>query len=95
MHEFMKLQEEGFAWNAEEAGMFRKDFFPPVKFPVLPHEPWVEKNIPIAPGNFAEVCRILKSKIDSGTYEPSEQVDRKRCYWTERRRWVHRRQPPR
>lgn len=45
LHHLMKVQEMGFAWNAAEGGSFRADFFPPVKFPVLPHEPWVERNI--------------------------------------------------
>jgi hypothetical protein len=71
MHSMMKLQEEGFAWETEEAGNFRKDFFPPVKFPVVPHTPWVERNIPIPPGIYPEVCKLIKAKIDAGTYEPS------------------------
>ncbi|KAF8828366.1 hypothetical protein HHX47_DHR4000660 [Lentinula edodes] len=71
MHEMMCKQEAGFAWEPSEAGTFKNEFFPPVKVPVIPHEPWVERNIPIPPGIFEDVCKIIKSKIDSGIYEPS------------------------
>jgi hypothetical protein len=33
--------------------------------------PWVQKNIPIPPGIFEDVCAIIKQKIDAGVYEPS------------------------
>ena len=71
MHHFMMVQEAGFAWTDEERGSFRHDFFPPVEIPVVEHEPWVEKNIPIPRGQFEEFCRIIKKKIDAGVYEPS------------------------
>ena len=47
MHDFMMKQEAGFAWNDNERGSFRHDFFPPVEFPVIEHETWVERSIPI------------------------------------------------
>src|SRR5580698_5322739 len=79
-HWLMKEQEMGFAWNAEESGTFREDFYPPVKFPVLPHEPWVERNIPIPPGIFNEVCKVIKTKIDAGVYEPSSSSYRSKWF---------------
>lgn len=80
LHHFMKVQEKGFAWDASEMGTFREDFFPPVKFPVLPHEPWVERNIPIPPGIFEEVCKVIKTKIDAGVYEPSSSSYRSKWF---------------
>lgn len=80
LHHLMKVQEMGFAWNAAEGGSFRADFFPPVKFPVLPHEPWVERNIPIPPGIFKEVCKVIKTKIDAGVYEPSSSSYRSKWF---------------
>ena len=71
MHHFMCLQNEGFAWNDLQRGRFRTDFFPPVEFPVIPHKPWIQKNIPIPPRVYEEVCRIIKKKIEAGVYEPS------------------------
>ena len=31
----------------------------------------MEKNIPILPGIYHDVCKIIKEKIDAGVYEPS------------------------
>ena len=38
--------------------------------PVIPHMPWVLRNIPIPPGIYNEVCVQLKKKIDAGMFEP-------------------------
>jgi hypothetical protein len=80
MHDFMCNQNEAFAWTDQERGSFRSDFFPPVDFPVVPHTPWVEKNIPIPPGVFDEVCDIIKKKLDAGTYERSNSSYRSRWF---------------
>jgi hypothetical protein len=71
MHELMMVHEKGFAWNDEERGSFRHDFFPPVEFPLVEHETWVERSIPIPRGQLEEFCEIIKKKIDAGVYEPS------------------------
>src|SRR6202142_103222 len=70
LHHFICKQNEGFAWDDSERGSFRTDFFPPIDFPVVPHTPWVEKNIPIPPGIYEEVCEIVRKKIEAGVYEP-------------------------
>ena len=71
LHHFMCLHNQAFAWTDSERGSFREDFFPPVEFPVIPHTPWVERNMPIPPGIYDECCQIIKEKIASGVYEPS------------------------
>jgi hypothetical protein len=38
---------------------------------MVEHVPWVLKNIPILPGKYNEIIRIIKDKIASGVYEPS------------------------
>ena len=80
MHDFMCKQHEGFAWDDSERGKFRTDFFPPVDFPVIPHKPWVEKNIPIPPGVFRQVCEAVKVKLAAGVYEPSSSSYRSRWF---------------
>ena len=80
LHHFMMLQNEGFAWEDSERGRFREDFFPPINIPVVPHKPWILRNIPIPPGIYPEVCRIIKSKIDAGVYEPSNSSYRSRWF---------------
>jgi Integrase zinc binding domain/RNase H-like domain found in reverse transcriptase len=80
MHHFMMLQSYGFAWDDTERGRFREDFFPPIDIPVVPHKPWVLKNIPIPPGLYQEVCRIIKKKLEAGVYEPSNSSYRSRWF---------------
>ena len=70
MDHFMCEQNEGFAWVDAERGRFQTDFFPLIEFQVVPHEPYIEKNIPIPPGIYKEVCEIIKAKLASGIYEP-------------------------
>lgn len=60
----------GFTWDDSERGHFREDFFPPVNMLVVKHKPWVQRNILIPPGIYDEVCRLIKTKIAAGVYEP-------------------------
>ena len=65
----MSLQNEGFSWDDSECGHFCKDFFPPVKIPVIAHTPLVQRNIPIPPSIYDQVCKIIRTKMDTGIYE--------------------------
>lgn len=80
MHNLMMHQNEAFAWDDTERGSFKPEYFPPVDMPVVPHKPWVLKNIPIPPGIYNEVCKIIKTKIDAGVYEPSNSSYRSRWF---------------
>jgi Integrase zinc binding domain/RNase H-like domain found in reverse transcriptase len=80
LHHFMMLHQDAFAWNDTERGHFREDFFPPIEIPVVPHVPWVQKNIPIPPGIYDEVCRTIQRKIDAGVFEPSNSSYRSRWF---------------
>jgi len=37
----------------------------------MAHEPWVLRNIPIPPGIYKEVCKLIQNKIEAGVFEPS------------------------
>ena len=80
MHHFMCVQNQGFAWNDSQRGRFREDFFPPVRMPVVEHKPWVLRNMPIPPGIYEEVCKIIQTKIDAGVYERSNSSYRSRWF---------------
>ena len=67
----MMLHNKAFAWDNDEQGHFYEDFFPPIDIPVVPHEPWVKRNIRIPPGLYDELCKLVKQKIDVGVFEPS------------------------
>ncbi len=71
MHHFMSIQNTGFAWSDQERRHFHEDFFPPIEIPMIPHKPWAQRNIPIPPGIYKEVCQMIKLKIEAGVYEPS------------------------
>ena len=47
---------------------------------MIPHRPWVLKNIPIPLGLYPEVCRLIKVKLDAGVYEPSNSAYRLRWF---------------
>ena len=70
MHSFMTIQNTAFAWCDPERSHFREDLFPPIDIPTIPHKPWAEHNIPIPPGIYEELCRLIKIKLDAGVYEP-------------------------
>ena len=80
MHHFMCLQNEGFAWNDTQRGRFREDFFLPVLMPVVEHKPWVLRNMPIPPGIFDELCRMITVKLEAGVYERSNSSYRSRWF---------------
>jgi hypothetical protein len=80
MHDFMCLHNGAFAWQDSERGRFRTDFFPPIDIPVTPHTPWIQRNIPIPPGIYDEVCKIIRTKIEAGVYEPSNSSYRSRWF---------------
>ena len=80
LHHFMMLHQDAFAWDNSERGHFREDFFPPIDIPVIPHTPWVQRNIPIPPGLYEELCRLVKQKIDAGVFEPSNSSYRSRWF---------------
>ncbi len=63
-----------------ERGHFKEEYFPPVMIPAVEHIPWIQKNIPIPPGIFDQVCKIIKTKIDTGVYEPSNSSYRSRWF---------------
>ena len=44
------LNERSIAFDENERGTFRQDYFSDYQMPVMEHEPWREKNIPLPPG---------------------------------------------
>ena len=80
MHNFMMLHQDAFTWNDSERGSLRHDFFPPVEIPTVKHEVWVEKSIPIPRGQLEEFCKVIKTKIDAGVYEPSNSSYRSKFF---------------
>jgi hypothetical protein len=70
MHDFMCQQNTAFTWDDSELRSFHPDFFPPIDIPVVPHTPFIERNIPIPSGIYDEVCAVIWKKLAAGVYEP-------------------------
>jgi hypothetical protein len=75
----MMIHNNTFTWETSEKGHFREDFFPPINIPVVSHKPWIQCNIPIPPGLYDELCKLVKQKMDAGVLKPSNS-----SYWS---RW--------
>ncbi|KZS86268.1 hypothetical protein SISNIDRAFT_391122, partial [Sistotremastrum niveocremeum HHB9708] len=73
------------ATQDSERGVLREDYFSDYIIPLVDHEPWVEKNIPIPPGERAAIIDAVKAKIQSGVYEPSQASYRSRWFWVKKK----------
>ena len=78
--DLMCKQNDAFAWDDAERGTFRADMFPDVRIGVVPHVPFIERNFPIPPGIYKQASELIKRKISSGVYEPSNASYRSRWF---------------
>lgn len=76
----VKVNERSIAYADKDRGTFKDEYFSPYIFPVIPHIPWEHKNIPIPPGLKEEIVKVIKEKIASGVYEPSQSSYRSRWF---------------
>lgn len=76
----LKLNERSIAFDEDERGTFRRDYFSDYKMPVVHHQPWQDKNIPLPPGYRDEIIRLLKEKIDAGVYERAQSSYRSKWF---------------
>jgi hypothetical protein len=76
----LRQNEMGIAWDDTEKGQFRTDYFPPIKFPIVAHVPWVHKNIRIPPGLKDRLIEELQRKINMGILEPTNSSYRSRWF---------------
>jgi transposase InsO family protein len=68
----LKRREKSLAFSEADKGRFRDDYFTGYKFPVIPHEPWQEKPIPLPPAWRPGIHKLFKEKVANGTYEPTQ-----------------------
>lgn len=80
MQHVFKLSELGLAWTKGEKGLFRDDYFSPVKIPVIEHVPWAHCNLPIPSGILGDIMQIFKDKFATGVYEHSDASYRSRWF---------------
>ena len=75
------LNERSIAFDEKERGTFRSDYFSDYVIPTVEHEPWIEKNIPLAQGHKDELLRLLQEKINAGVYERAHTAYRSRWFY--------------
>ena len=64
----LKSNEHALAWTDKEHGRFRNDYF---KIPTVEHVPWTHRSLLILSSIMDKVIELLKCKIATGMYEPS------------------------
>ncbi|KAJ3915496.1 hypothetical protein F5877DRAFT_48484, partial [Lentinula edodes] len=80
VHHLMMLHDKAFAWCEEEKGQLNPNYFPPVEMPVIEHTPWRVPTLPIPPGLMDRIVDIVREKIRTGVYEPSNSSYRTRWF---------------
>ncbi|KAJ3521857.1 hypothetical protein NMY22_g12139 [Coprinellus aureogranulatus] len=67
--EVLMRNEMVLAWTEDHRGEFSKEYFPDLKIPVLEHQPWQAKPMPIPPAIREQFIELVKRKIETGVYE--------------------------
>lgn len=80
LQHILVLNERSIAFNEQERGTFRSDYFSDYKMPVVEHIPWQDKNMPLPRGYQDEIIRLLKEKIEAGVYEEAQSSYRSRWF---------------
>ena len=75
-----KLNERTLAFEEQDRGTLRDDYFSPYIIPTVEHEPWADRPMPIPPGQRDQVIKLLQEKIKAGVYETSESSYRSRWF---------------
>ena len=60
------------AFEDSERGTLSHNYFSDYIMPVVEHVPWNDPPIPIPPAHVQEVCDLIKTKIDTGVFKPSQ-----------------------
>jgi len=71
LRDIFRTHEDALAWDESMCSQFNPAYFPPIIIPVIEHEPWAKKAIPIPAGVREEVIEEVKKKIAMGVYETS------------------------
>ena len=79
------VNERSIAFEENERGTFKQDYFSDYKIPVTSHVPWSDKNIPLPPGHREKIIQMLKEKIDAGVYEKTQSSYRSRWFCVQKK----------
>ncbi|MBW0477809.1 hypothetical protein O181_017524 [Austropuccinia psidii MF-1] len=65
------LREKDIAFCEEERGVLKNSYGKPYKIPVISHEPWKKKPIPIPKSILPQFIELVRERIHTGLYEKS------------------------
>ncbi|MBW0520598.1 hypothetical protein O181_060313 [Austropuccinia psidii MF-1] len=68
---FILLRQKAIAFCEEERGVLKHSYGKPYKIPVIPHEPWQKKPIPIPKSILPQFIELVRERIHTGLYERS------------------------
>jgi len=74
MYWIVAEQNQAFAWEDNERGKFKEEYFLVIEIPTVAHILWVERPFRIPPVIHDKVCSIIKRKIDADVYKPSNSL---------------------
>ena len=77
--------EAAIAFEDEDRGTLKEEYFSPYKISHVPHKPWQEKGIRLAPVLWQRIIDLLQLKMRAGVYEYCQSPYRSRwfCTWNE------------
>lgn len=81
----IQLNERSIAFDENERGTFRNDYFTDYVIPTVQHEPWIEKNIPLPQGYKDELISLLREKIKAGVYESAHTAYRSKWFYVKKK----------
>lgn len=67
----LKMHERALAFDRSEKGLLRRDYATDYEVPVVPHTPWVDRQIPIPKALMQKVTEHIQKEIEAGDLEPS------------------------
>lgn len=68
----LRLREKAMTFDEMERGCLKDSYADPYVIPVVPHDPWTEKNIPIPLKIREQVLALIRQRLRSGLYERAE-----------------------
>ncbi|MBW0503176.1 hypothetical protein O181_042891 [Austropuccinia psidii MF-1] len=71
LKDVITLRENTIAFCEEERGLLKHSYAKPYKIPLIPHELWQKKPIPIPKSIFAEFTELMTERIRTGLDEQS------------------------
>ena len=79
------INEKSIAFDEDERGTFRRDYFSDYVIPTVQHEPWIEKNFLLHQGHRDELINLLKEKIKAGVYERASTPYRSKWFYVKKK----------